>query len=77
MDFEKWWEVQEELDRNPANEAFARPVWDARVPEGYVVVPVEAQEELIQDLIPLIYGDSRRIVEVIYKAMIQAVQEEE
>lgn len=34
MTFEEWWEVQEDLDRNPANEAFARPVWDAAFDEG-------------------------------------------
>lgn len=29
MSFEQWWSMQEELDRSQANEAFARPVWEA------------------------------------------------
>ena len=29
MTCEEWWAIQEDLDRNPANEAFAQPVWDA------------------------------------------------
>ncbi len=81
MTFEEWWEVQEDLDRNPANEAFARPVWDAAVvnskliPEGYVLVPVEPTEPMLSAVNgnDLMSWDS----EAIYKAMIQAAQEEE
>ena len=61
MTFEEWWEQVE--------------AYGLGLPEGYVLVPVEPTEKMLDIMHDLhLFGEME---EDIYKAMIQAAQEEE
>jgi hypothetical protein len=62
MDFEEWWEQVE--------------AYGLGLPEGYVLVPVEPTEKMI-DAGLMFHSQFSSSVPHAYKAMIQAAQEEE
>ena len=86
-DFEEWFMKEiadDEGDYNkPVYEA-AKWAWQARVPEGYVVVPVEPSDYMkctvrdfgpdIEDYENMSKWDWEKLCAEIYKAMIEAVE---
>ena len=57
MAFEEWWEQVE--------------AYGLGLPEGYVLVPVEPTEKMLNDV------SDKSVAEYIYQAMIKAAQDEE
>ena len=47
------------------------------LPEGYVIVPVEPTEKIIDALWKVVEEDKEARISNVYRAMIQAAQEEE
>ena len=76
MTFEEWFDKEGGYDGSfDTYESAAKAAWESRVPEGYVLVPVEPTEKMLSavDGNDLMSWDS----EAIYKAMILAAQEKE
>lgn len=72
MTFEEWYESTPYTDVDCARDA-----WEARVPEGYVLVPVEPTEKMIDAFWNAVeVGNEAKLIDV-FTAMIQAAQEEE
>ena len=63
MNFEEWWEQIE--------------AYGLGLPEGYVLVPVEPTEKMEEAGLEVHPWDYTEDMQKIYKAMIQAAQEEE
>ena len=71
MNFEEWWNLSGANVIHKVPKDAARDAWNARVPEGYVLVPIEPTENMLNDV------SDKSVAEYIYKAMIQAAQETE
>lgn len=86
MTFEEWFDKEGGYDGSfDTYESAAEAAWDARVPEGYVLVPVEPTEKMLtaawetyfrNDNFTYHCYETYEIIAV-YKAMIEAAQEEE
>lgn len=77
MTFEEWW--YENQDDLIGEYAIAQAAWEARVPEGYVLVPVDELKQ-IEDAIAFELGGEPcglHIAHDLVKRMIQASQESE
>lgn len=75
MTFDEWWDIITYDKMSDNRKWLAEQAWKTRVPEGYVLVPVEPTEKMLSavDGNDLVSWDS----EAIYKTMIQTAQEGE
>ena len=73
MTYEEWYERSSLYPFDGQKDA-ARMAWNARVPEGCVIVPIEPTEEMLNEAFNIASVQSLAAM-AIYKAMIQAAQE--
>ena len=68
------WYQENYVDFHNSQYKSAKAAWKSRVPEGYVIVPIEPTEVMVMAAAGSTeYMDTAR---TIYKAMIEAAQEE-
>ena len=85
MEFEEWWNISGGgvIHKDPKDAA--RDAWQSAymqaygigLPEGYVLVPVEPTEKIIDAFWKVVEEDKEARISNVYRAMIQAAQEEE
>ena len=71
MTFEEWCDKERLYCTYSYQLDSLEDAWNARVPEGYVIVPVEPTKKMLDE------ASDKAVAEYIYKAMVQAAQEEE
>ena len=69
------WYQENYVDFHNSQYKAAKAAWGARVPEGYVLVPKEPTERMIEAGI-MLHSQFNSSVPHVYNAMIEAAQEE-